>query len=38
MRHVLNDDVHPGYQTPARAYGADFVLEVEGVVREDVEG
>ena len=25
-----------GYQTPASAYGPDFVLEVEGVTREDV--
>ena len=25
-----------GYQTPASAYGPDFVLETEGVTREDV--
>jgi short subunit dehydrogenase-like uncharacterized protein len=26
----------PGYQTPATAFGADFVLEGEGVKREDL--
>ena len=26
-----------GYQTPAKAYGADLVLEIEGVARQDVE-
>lgn len=26
----------PGFQTPSRAFGADFILEIEGVVREDV--
>ena len=25
-----------GFQTPAEVFGADFVLEIEGVVREDV--
>jgi hypothetical protein len=33
---VLEGDATPGFQTPATAYGADFVLECEGVVREDV--
>ncbi len=36
VRKVLSGDIHPGYQTPAQAYGADFVLECEGVTREDV--
>jgi len=26
----------PGFQTPGKAFGADFVLECEGVRREDV--
>lgn len=36
VRRVLGGNVLPGFQTPARAYGADFVLECEGVTREDV--
>ena len=26
----------PGFQTPAKCYGADLILEIEGVAREDV--
>ena len=37
VRKVLDGNVHPGFQTPALAYGADFVLECEGVTREDIE-
>jgi short subunit dehydrogenase-like uncharacterized protein len=33
---ILDGNFTPGYQTPAKAYGADLVLEVEGVSREDV--
>jgi short subunit dehydrogenase-like uncharacterized protein len=33
---ALAGDVKPGYQTPARAYGADYVLGFPGVSREDV--
>jgi short subunit dehydrogenase-like uncharacterized protein len=33
---ILAGDVHPGYQTPAKAYGADLVLEVGGTSREDL--
>jgi short subunit dehydrogenase-like uncharacterized protein len=36
VRKVLAGNVSPGFQTPARAYGADFVLECEGVRREDL--
>ena len=25
----------PGFQTPSRTFGADFVLEIEGVMRSD---
>jgi short subunit dehydrogenase-like uncharacterized protein len=36
VRRALSGNAPPGFQTPARAYGADFVLECEGVTREDV--
>jgi short subunit dehydrogenase-like uncharacterized protein len=35
VRKVLAGNVSPGFQTPARAYGPDLVLECEGVTRED---
>lgn len=37
VRKVLTGNVTPGFQTPARAYGADFVMECDGVTREDVD-
>jgi short subunit dehydrogenase-like uncharacterized protein len=37
MEKVLAGQTKPGFQTPALAYGADFVMGVEGVTREDVE-
>ncbi len=36
VKRVLAGDVKPGFQTPSLAYGPDFVLECEGVTREDV--
>jgi short subunit dehydrogenase-like uncharacterized protein len=33
---VLAGDLKPGFQTPARVYGADFPLSLPGVVREDL--
>jgi short subunit dehydrogenase-like uncharacterized protein len=36
VQKVLAGNVSAGFQTPARAYGADFVLEGEGVTREDL--
>lgn len=33
---VLDDTAPPGYQTPATAFGADFVLSVDGVTRSDL--
>jgi short subunit dehydrogenase-like uncharacterized protein len=33
---ALAADVRPGFQTPAGAYGADYVLGFPGVTREDV--
>ena len=35
-RKALHGHAAPGCQTPASAYGPDFVLEAEGVTREDV--
>jgi short subunit dehydrogenase-like uncharacterized protein len=35
-QRVLRDDVEPGFQTPARVYGPDFVLGFAGVEREDL--
>ena len=37
VKKVLAGTVKPGFQTPAMAFGPDFVLEIEGVRREDVE-
>lgn len=36
VQKILEGNFTPGYQTPATAFGADFVLECEGVTREDV--
>jgi short subunit dehydrogenase-like uncharacterized protein len=35
MQRVMAGGVSPGFQTPARAFGPDFVLEVEGTSRRD---
>jgi short subunit dehydrogenase-like uncharacterized protein len=35
--HVLAGNFSVGFQTPSKAYGADLILEIEGVVREEVE-
>jgi len=37
-RRVLEGEFEPGFQTPSLAYGADFVLQFEGVTREDLDG
>ncbi len=37
VKKILSGNISPGYQTPAMAFGADFVLELEGVTREDIE-
>ena len=36
VKKVLDGEILPGFQTPSLAYGADFVLECEGVEREDL--
>ncbi len=33
---ILDGNFTPGFQTPAKAYGADLILEIEGVERQDV--
>lgn len=34
---ILAGDFTSGYQTPAKAYGADLVMEIDGVERQDVD-
>jgi len=33
---ILARSFTPGYQTPAKAYGADLILEIDGTARQDV--
>lgn len=33
---ILAGNFKPGFQTPAKAYGADLILEIEGTARQDV--
>jgi short subunit dehydrogenase-like uncharacterized protein len=35
-RRVAAGDVKPGFQTPSRAFGADYILGFDGVAREDL--
>jgi short subunit dehydrogenase-like uncharacterized protein len=34
---VLDGEARPGFQTPSKMFGPDWVLELDGVEREDVE-
>lgn len=36
-QNALAGNAKPGFQTPSRAFGADFILQFEGVRREDVD-
>ncbi len=36
VEKILAGNLKPGYQTPASAYGADLILEIEGTSRQDV--
>lgn len=36
MKRILSDEYKPGFQTPSKAYGADFILQFDGVQREDL--
>jgi short subunit dehydrogenase-like uncharacterized protein len=38
VERVLAGELSAGFQTPARVYGADFVLGLDGVSREDLAG
>jgi hypothetical protein len=35
-QRVLAGDAPTGFQTPSLAYGADFIMQFDGVGREDV--
>jgi short subunit dehydrogenase-like uncharacterized protein len=37
MKRILNNEYKIGFATPSLAYGPDFVLQFEGVTREDIE-
>lgn len=37
VEKVLAGQARPGFQTPSRAFGPDFILEFSGVQREDLE-
>jgi short subunit dehydrogenase-like uncharacterized protein len=36
VRKVLAGEAPPGFQTPSRAFGPDFVMQLDGVTREDI--
>lgn len=36
MKRILNGETKPGFQTPSLAYGADFILQFDGVKRENI--
>jgi short subunit dehydrogenase-like uncharacterized protein len=38
IKRVLTGELSAGFQTPAQLYGPDFVLEIDGVTREDLDG
>lgn len=37
VEEILNGNFKSGFQTPSLVYGPDFILQFDGVVREDVE-
>ncbi len=36
MRRILNSDFKSGFQTPSKVYGADFILQFNGVERTEI--
>ncbi len=36
VERVVEGSIEPGFQTPSKAFGADFILEIEGISREDL--
>jgi short subunit dehydrogenase-like uncharacterized protein len=37
MKQILNGDLKTGFQTPSLAYGADFIMQFDGVERDDLK-
>lgn len=37
MKRILNGEYKTGFQTPSLVYGADFIMQFDGVEREDLE-
>ena len=37
MKRILNGDLKTGFQTPSLAYGTNFIMDFDGVEREDLE-
>jgi len=37
MKRILNGDHKTGFQTPSLAYGVDFIMQFDGVEREDLK-
>ena len=37
MKRILNSDLKKGFQTPSLAYGSDFIMQFDGVEREDLK-
>jgi short subunit dehydrogenase-like uncharacterized protein len=37
MKRILRGETKSGFQTPSLAYGVDFILQFEGVTREDIQ-
>jgi short subunit dehydrogenase-like uncharacterized protein len=37
-RRVAAGEVKPGFQTPSLAFGADYILNFDAVMREDLNG
>jgi hypothetical protein len=36
MKRILKDDLKTGFQTPSLTYGSNFIMQFEGVRREDL--
>lgn len=36
-KRILGEDLKPGFQTPSRVYGADYILEFDSATRDDIE-
>jgi short subunit dehydrogenase-like uncharacterized protein len=36
IKRILSGEIKPGFQTPAKAYGEDFIMQFPGVTRENI--